>query len=144
MAINEKRTFVFDTVVVNLDERRCIKSRRCTKAMPGVFIEGEPLTINLENDIDLDELIATINACPSGAISWEFATEKQEHHPKEDPRTVTVRCINNGPLVVSGPLRVKLSNGKTEIRDQASFCRCSNSSEMPFCDGSHDSCGYRS
>jgi CDGSH-type Zn-finger protein len=48
-----------------------------------------------------------------------------------------VTCINNGPVVVMGPIEVTLPDGTVEIKPRASFCRCGLSDNKPFCDGTH-------
>jgi CDGSH-type Zn-finger protein len=64
--------------------------------------------------------------------------------------TLTVRCRENGPLVipldqgVTIQLTDHLGNafaipeGKTTI----AICRCGQSSRKPFCDGTHKNCGF--
>lgn len=64
--------------------------------------------------------------------------------------TVTIRCRENGPFVValdSGvPIQIidHLGNaftipaGKTNL----ALCRCGQSKNKPFCDGTHKACGF--
>ena len=50
----------------------------------------------------------------------------------------TVEVLDNGPLMVYGPLSVKHSDGKEEQKERnTAFCRCGKSDNKPFCDGSH-------
>jgi len=51
---------------------------------------------------------------------------------------VHIRLRRNGPLVLTGPVRVEREDGSL-IReaDSMAICRCGSSREMPFCDGSH-------
>lgn len=72
--------------------------------------------------------------------------------PRTLPGTVTVRCRENGPLVVELPgdagltLRVTdhlgnafpLPTGKRAV----ALCRCGQTATRPFCDGSHRTCGF--
>src|SRR5262249_5195416 len=54
---------------------------------------------------------------------------------------LTIRCRENGPLVIAGPVRVvdhhgnefPLPTGKASV----ALCRCGRSGTKPFCDGSH-------
>ncbi len=61
---------------------------------------------------------------------------------------LVVRCRENGPLVIQGPVKVvdHLGNefpmpatGKAAV----ALCRCGQSKIKPFCDGSHKACGFR-
>jgi CDGSH-type Zn-finger protein len=59
---------------------------------------------------------------------------------------ITIRCRENGPLVVQGAVRVvdhlghefSIPPGKEFV----ALCRCGQSKNRPFCDGSHRTCGF--
>ena len=59
---------------------------------------------------------------------------------------VTVR--DNGPLLIQGPIKVVDAEGNEFVFDKEkpaiALCRCGNSSNNPFCDGAHKSCGFAS
>jgi CDGSH-type Zn-finger protein/uncharacterized Fe-S cluster protein YjdI len=49
----------------------------------------------------------------------------------------------NGPLKIAGNLEVVSGTGRTVNRvRQAFFCRCGNSQNKPYCDGSHKRVGF--
>ncbi|MBL8798286.1 MAG: CDGSH iron-sulfur domain-containing protein [Planctomycetia bacterium] len=60
---------------------------------------------------------------------------------------LTIRCRENGPLVVKPPVRVvdhlgnefPLPTGKELI----ALCRCGRSGTKPFCDGAHRQAGFQ-
>jgi CDGSH-type Zn-finger protein len=59
----------------------------------------------------------------------------------------TIMCMNNGPLRVSGSFVIKDAQGNDfdlSGRDAISLCRCGNSANKPFCDGSHNRVGFQS
>jgi CDGSH-type Zn-finger protein len=60
---------------------------------------------------------------------------------------LTIRCRENGPLLVQGPVRVvdHLGNAftATDGKDNVALCRCGQSNTKPFCDGSHRTCGFQ-
>jgi CDGSH-type Zn-finger protein len=59
--------------------------------------------------------------------------------------TVTITTRENGPLLVSGPATVIDHQGNTfDLGGKETFalCRCGQSKNRPFCDGSHKSCGF--
>jgi CDGSH-type Zn-finger protein len=59
---------------------------------------------------------------------------------------VTIRVRDNGPLLVEGPFTVidaagnafTIPTGKPAI----ALCRCGQSKNKPFCDGSHKECSF--
>ncbi len=51
----------------------------------------------------------------------------------------------NGPLKVSGRIEVASGTGRAVNRiEKAFFCRCGNSANKPYCDGSHKRAGFKS
>ncbi len=58
---------------------------------------------------------------------------------------VTISLIGNGPIMVEGPITLLDANDQPmEVTaGKAVFlCRCGQSEEKPFCDGTHKRCGY--
>lgn len=55
---------------------------------------------------------------------------------------VTITVLKGAPYLVKGPIKLIHTNGKGEIRDGASLCRCGASANKPFCDGSHVKIGF--
>jgi len=56
---------------------------------------------------------------------------------------LTIRFKANGPIIVSGEVSVVDADGK-EIKElkNVALCRCGNSKNKPFCDGSHVASGF--
>lgn len=74
--------------------------------------------------------------------------------PRTPPGTVTIRCRENGPLVVEmpltdagtpQPLRVTDHEGREFAlppdKRAVALCRCGRSGNKPLCDGSHKALG---
>ena len=59
---------------------------------------------------------------------------------------ITIRCRENGPLLVQGALKIMDHLGNEFVlppdKDVVALCRCGNSKNKPFCDGSHRTCGF--
>jgi CDGSH-type Zn-finger protein len=58
---------------------------------------------------------------------------------------VTITCRPNGPLLVSGPVRVLDHEGKEfnlNGKETFALCRCGQTKNRPFCDGTHKACGW--
>lgn len=60
---------------------------------------------------------------------------------------VKVNVRDNGPLLVSGPITVEDAEGNSFDlggKETIALCRCGASEKRPFCDGTHNRCGFES
>jgi len=48
----------------------------------------------------------------------------------------------DGPVNCFGAMKIIAGDGTEWIGDQANLCRCGQSANKPFCDGSHRNCGF--
>lgn len=58
---------------------------------------------------------------------------------------VTIKTNQNGPFLVSGPVTIVDHEGNefdVAGKDKVALCRCGQSGNRPFCDGTHKSCGF--
>ena len=112
----------------------CIHSGICWHGLPEVFNPSKRPWVMPENSTT-KRIIEQVEKCPSGALSC--LREEPVVIKKEDVETV-VEVTANGPLLVSGSLLVKYSDGRIMSRENsAAFCRCGGSGNKPFCDGTH-------
>jgi CDGSH-type Zn-finger protein len=52
-----------------------------------------------------------------------------------------VRAVRNGPVMVSGPVRIETPDGVVESdRFMVAVCACGRSKNYPLCDTSHRRC----
>jgi CDGSH-type Zn-finger protein len=60
---------------------------------------------------------------------------------------VTIRCRINGPYLIEGPVKIVDANGNpfpiNTSKPLIALCRCGQSKNKPFCDGSHNGCGFQ-
>jgi CDGSH-type Zn-finger protein len=60
---------------------------------------------------------------------------------------LTIRCRENGPLIIHGAVRVVDHLGEEFTvpagKESVALCRCGHSKAKPFCDGSHRACGFQ-
>ena len=61
---------------------------------------------------------------------------------------VTIKVRANGPFLIEGPITVVDHEGNVfplnSDKPNVALCRCGQSSKRPFCDGSHNRCGFQS
>ncbi len=75
----------------------------------------------------------------SGAVG-----ETGPGHSAED-RELTIKPLQDGPLMVAGKLTINTSSGRLAWKGEKAFlCRCGESKNKPFCDGSHKAAGFKS
>jgi len=62
--------------------------------------------------------------------------------------SITIRMRPNGPLLVEGAVTILDSEGNpfpvNPDKPAVALCRCGQSANKPFCDGSHKTCGFES
>lgn len=56
-----------------------------------------------------------------------------------------IEFVENGPVLVKGPLRYVDAAGKETQLDKPwiTLCRCGHSGNKPFCDATHKSKGFK-
>lgn len=57
----------------------------------------------------------------------------------------TIEIMKHGPLLVKDPVTLIDKETGREVRVEkfpAALCRCGESANKPFCDGSHSSCDF--
>ncbi len=79
--------------------------------------------------------------CPSGRYTVCGPEGTDAHEPSFEPSIALVEDPSlgvSGPLWVRGGIPIFGADGEPyEVRNRATLCRCGNSKNKPFCDGSH-------
>ena len=82
-----------------------------------------------------------IDRCPSGTLAHARDRESQNDEPEFGKG---IGVIKDGPLWIRGGIPVVSADGDAyEVRNRVTLCRCGNSGNKPFCDGSHWETGFR-
>lgn len=120
----------------------CIHSEKCWHGLPGVFNpKGRPW-INVEG-ATTDEIIAQVDKCPSAALTWYRNGEEPAASAPSDTEGAKVDIIPNGPIRIHGNVKLTHYDGKVEHRDTiTALCRCGESKNKPYCDGTHKKVGF--
>ncbi|MEE9301850.1 MAG: CDGSH iron-sulfur domain-containing protein [Alphaproteobacteria bacterium] len=117
----------------------CAHAGLCTGNLASVFkLDHEPW---IDPDgATLEEVVATISKCPSGALSYTI--ESVEHRDQDRPPQVTV--TKDGPYAVTGGIELAgQPRGEGASLEHYTLCRCGGSKNKPFCDGTHWSIKFR-
>lgn len=138
----EESAKVYKGAGLNLmdDESLCVGARFCDK--------GESIwrTIRKSDDPEAREaVIREACNCPGGRLTIvdKGGTEVE---PDLAPGIGVVEDPVNdfrGPLWVRGGVEIEGAHGeKYQVRNRVALCRCGESSNMPYCDGSHYNCEH--
>jgi CDGSH-type Zn-finger protein len=127
-----------ETLVLTDNESYCAYARFC---------DAYGRVWNLVENARTEEERELVNReaahCPGGRlITWDKKTGK----PFEPELKPAIGLIEDpilkisGPIWVKGGIRVESADGSSyEIRNRVALCRCGQSSNKPFCDGTHAS-----
>ncbi|MGN6475799.1 MAG: (4Fe-4S)-binding protein [Flavipsychrobacter sp.] len=116
----------------------CIHSKLCWTGLLEVFDPRKRPWIDMTK-AETDLIISQVEKCPSGALSYFRNDEKQNtvSSPEIDVETI-VEVTPNGPLMIYGNITIKHKNGEeTKKNKVTALCRCGQSSNKPYCDGTH-------
>jgi len=111
----------------------CVHAAICFTELPSVFIPYERPWIKMDG-ATTEEIIDIVAQCPTQAISyyWNHKGQKTEEEKTE------VVIIKNGPFLIKGSFKVLDIDGNEIVSENpASLCRCGQTKDRPFCDGSH-------
>ncbi len=131
---DELDSFVGREIAIHDNRGLCAHAGVCTGNLESVFQFMQETEPRIDADgAAVEEIVDVINRCPSGAISHTL-TEAQAAPDEE----ASVWVIPQGPYVVRGDIELvnaeSLQGASSRSR---TLCRCGDSKNKPFCDGSH-------
>ncbi|MDR3682030.1 MAG: (4Fe-4S)-binding protein [Flavipsychrobacter sp.] len=137
------KEYTKDGLTVIWKPEQCFHSRKCFNGLQEVFNPAQRPWVNMEA-ASKERIMQQVEQCPSGALS--YLLEKQESMSPETVSTekAIVEVMPNGPLLVYGNLDIKHKDGTAEHKTKVTaFCRCGQSANKPYCDGTHARNGFR-
>ncbi len=126
----------------------CIHSANCLIGLPAVFNSKKKPWINVHAS-NSKEIMRIVDTCPSRALvhlkSSKFVTSKPRATVKKKAKFARVQILKNGPALITGNFIVRdTKKKKIKIENEvAAICRCGGSKKKPFCDGSHQTVGFK-
>lgn len=145
------REYTNGEITVYWRPKKCIHATTCFRELRAVFNPSKRPWVDMAG-APTEEIIRVVELCPTDALffKWNKDLDKKEEEPKEEIITempeiipVEIRVMPDGPLVIKGEFITIGTNGK-ELKKMkiASFCRCGQSHNMPYCDGTHRKVGF--
>lgn len=131
--------YVGEAITIVDNRGVCAHRGACTDNLPRVFIpydqrKNETMPWIEPDKASIKEIIETIEKCPSGALSYKIGKRRYQDLDQEPGITVT----KDGPLDVMGGILLKDDEAsKPECAEHYCLCRCGESFNKPFCDGTH-------
>jgi len=100
-----------------------------------------------EDSPEAAEIVVTECAlCPSGRYTALDKATGEPIEPALEPAIAFVQDPHesvSGPIWVRGGIVVESADGaEYEVRNRVTLCRCGQSRNKPFCDGTHLECGF--
>jgi uncharacterized Fe-S cluster protein YjdI len=130
----QTKKYANDDITVLWEPSKCIHSAICFKGLPQVFDPRKKPWITLENS-NTEAIVKQVNQCPSGAIS---VLKQQESATQNPDQLIKVKVTPSGPLLIQGNFILEHGNNVTSLNaPTTALCRCGQSLNKPFCDGSH-------
>ena len=134
-----ERVYRNEQIAVFWEPKLCIHTGYCFRGSPQVFKPLERPWVDV-NAASADEVAATVMRCPTGALHFE----RLDGGPQEEaPEETTIIERPNGPLYVRGRLRLQRQDGSVREETRVALCRCGQSANKPFCDGTHREIRFR-
>lgn len=130
--VNDRR-YEGGDVDITYSLKRCIHAQECVNRLSSVWdVEKRPW-IN-PNGADVDEIVAVINLCPSGALHYD---RKDDGEAESIPNENKIILWMDGPLQVRGNLSIQGAQVDIQEETRITLCRCGSSENKPFCDNTH-------
>ena len=123
-----------DTIDVTFAAQRCLHAEACIRGLPAVFDQQQRPWIQAWQ-ASADAIAVVIERCPSGALHF---TRKDGGAEEAIPDTNQLTVSANGPLY--GRANAML---KAQPETRFARCRCGESANKPFCDGTHVKIGFQ-
>jgi uncharacterized Fe-S cluster protein YjdI len=121
----------------------CIHSENCVKGLPSVFDVNARPWINAEG-ASSEAIIAQVAKCPSGALSIKEQEQNIDQKMDNSTNSTSLKVFPDGPVQVPGPCEIAMPDGTVQNSEKDVFlCRCGQSTNKPFCDGSHKKHGFK-
>lgn len=135
-----------DGIRIKVDNSYCVHAKYCFNQSSGI----RKLMPDSASASAKAQIMAMSDRCPSGTFVYELPvegemTEIEPELPQEISAIAQDDCSDcAGPLWVTGGIPILKTDGTfLETRNRVTLCRCGQSKNKPFCDGTHASVDFK-
>lgn len=130
-------------ITVTFDPGLCIHSAVCLRTLPMVFDVRRRRWIAPEA-AGPEQVADAVRRCPSGALQAVLEGRAETAAGEAAPTGARILASFNGPLLVEGDFQVLDEHGDAiGPSGRIALCRCGDTGNPPFCDGTHLTNGFR-
>jgi uncharacterized Fe-S cluster protein YjdI len=125
----------------------CVHSTICFRELPDVFKPYQRPWIDPKG-ASTQQIIDTVSRCPTKALAIEWDNKQEsvqdndsepEITPAEIKPVTEITLLDSGPILIKGTFLMKDQKGDViPTSSIITLCRCNDSKNKPFCDGSHN------
>jgi uncharacterized Fe-S cluster protein YjdI len=148
------REYTNGEITVSWQPKKCIHATICYVELISVFNPRKRPWVNMDG-APSDKIIEIVDKCPTDALTYRWNKDIEGNGtdsvlPKQDTevapaasRPVEIRIMKDGPIVITGKVSLTDNDGKAyKTYSITSICRCGESGNLPFCDGTHRKIGF--
>jgi uncharacterized Fe-S cluster protein YjdI len=130
-ALGENNTIIWEA-------SKCIHSAECIKRLPRVFNPRRRPWIEVQHASE-EDIIRTVKNCPSGALSMKSVQAENNENSSNSIKSSSNKIVisHNGPMLIEGDFEITLGADVLEKKNKMYICRCHQSANKPYCDGTH-------
>jgi uncharacterized Fe-S cluster protein YjdI/CDGSH-type Zn-finger protein len=138
---DKKKSYTGKNITIHDNRKICSHAAECVNNLSSVFKFDARPWID-PNGGNVEDIIQTIEKCPSGALSYSIDGVENKDQNKRDPM---VTVSKNGPYLIIGGIDLIGDNiqwVEGSSKEHYTLCRCGASNNKPFCDGMHKSINF--
>ena len=130
---HKKENYAGRQITIHDNRGICAHAGICTDQLASVFRLRQEPWIDPDG-AEVEKIIETIKQCPSGALSYTM----NDVEYREQDRPAMIYISKNGPYYVQGGVELQgVPQSDYPSKEHYALCRCGQSKNKPFCDGSH-------
>jgi len=135
--ISRRRAYEGREITIHDNRAICAHAGFCTDSLPAAFRSGRKPWIDADG-APAEEIAETIRRCPSGALAYSLGGVDWDG----DGRQPAITVSKDGPYWVIGSIELVYDGPRGPSQEHFALCRCGQSKNKPFCDGSHWYAGF--